>query len=93
MRLSPRRRWHPWHAQRVRNSTAARHGSRVICLLRATTMMQSPPATVPMTVPQFMLSLRQQVADAADLRMAIDVQTNRIALTLAVHDALNPPRS
>jgi hypothetical protein len=55
-------------------------------------MMQSPPATVPMTVPQFMLSLRQQVADAADLRMAIDVQTNRIALTLAVHDALNPPR-
>lgn len=56
-------------------------------------MMQSPPATVPMTVPQFMLSLRQQVADAADLRMAIDVQTNRIALTLAVHDALNPPRS
>jgi hypothetical protein len=54
-------------------------------------MMKSPPpATVP--VPPFVHSLRQQVADAANLRMAILVQTNRIALTLAAYDARKPTK-
>jgi hypothetical protein len=55
-------------------------------------MTKSLPMTVPVTIPQFVLKLRQQVADAANLRMAIDVQTNRIALTLAAYDALKPPQ-